>query len=200
MVKELKSKGFSELYFNRNIESLLNSVDGVKYIDIRCSEDIRGISRCIFKGKELGGFENSEIFVSTSGQNVIRGMHFQPSPYGQTKLITVIEGKIEGIVLDLRPLSRTYLAYERIELSEDCGKSLIVPEYCAWGFRTFDEKNTVIYNISGEYKKDFDMGIRWDSFGYDWKVVNPILSERDKNLITLETYLKEYSIDGKNKM
>lgn len=200
VVKELKSKGFSELYFNKNIESLLDAVDGVKYIDIRCTKDIRGISRCIFKGKELEGFENSEILVSTSGQNVIRGMHFQPSPYGQTKLITVIEGKIEGIVLDLRPLSRTYLAYERIELSEDCGKSLIVPEYCAWGFRTFDEKNTVIYNISGEYKKDFDMGIRWDSFGYDWKVVNPILSERDKNLITLETYLKEYSIDGKNKM
>lgn len=200
VVMDLKKRGFSELYFNKEIEPLLSTVDGVKYVDISYSEDIRGISRCIFKDKELEGFESSEIFVSTSGQNVIRGMHFQPSPYGQTKLITVIEGKIEGVVLDLRPLSRTYLAYEKIDLSENCGKSLIVPEYCAWGFQTFAEKNTVIYNISGEYKKDFDRGIRWDSFGYDWKAVNPIMSDRDKNLITLEAYLKENSIDEKNKM
>ena len=31
-----------------------------------------------------------------------------------------------------------------------------------------------------------DVGIRWDSFGYDWGIKSPILSDRDKNLPSFE--------------
>ena len=39
---------------------------------------------------------------SKSSKGVIRGLHYQLMPYGQAKLIRVIEGKIFDVALDLR--------------------------------------------------------------------------------------------------
>lgn len=165
-------------------------MDGLKYIPYRSSSDNRGKSSRVFEHGEIEDFEVSEAFLSRSEKDVIRGMHFQPYPYGQKKLVTVLDGKIGGRVLDLRRQSPTYLRYEYMELDENSGQSVLVPEYCAWGFVALGETNVVLYHIAGEYQKEYDWGIRWDSFGCDWNIKNPIMSERDKQLQTLEEYLR----------
>jgi dTDP-4-dehydrorhamnose 3,5-epimerase-like enzyme len=33
--------------------------------------------------------------------------------------------------------------------------------------------------VTSEYAPASDKGIRYDSFGFDWRVVQPIISERD---------------------
>ena len=166
------------------------NIDGVELIDKKISNDKRGESWKIFESKDIKNFSNNEIFLSLSYKYVIRGMHFQPFPYGQKKIITVLEGCIEGVVLDLRNESDTYLKIEHIDFDADTPFSLLIPEYCAWGYHAKKDKTLVLYNISGQYHSNYDMGIRWDSFGYEWKTKTPILSERDSNLITLDRYIR----------
>lgn len=165
-------------------------MDGLKYVPYRVSCDSRGKSSCLFEKGEGEDFEISEVFVSQSEKNVIRGMHFQPYPYGQKKQVTVLNGQIRGSVVDLRKDSPTYLRNVCVELDENSGKSILIPEYCAWGFAALGDKNIVLYQIAGEYQKEYDCGIRWDSFGYEWNIDTPIIGERDKALQTLDEYLK----------
>lgn len=164
-------------------------INDVAFIDISNSKDIRGGSCRLYEHESIDNFVCDEIFMSMSKKDVIRGMHFQEYPYCQKKLITVLEGSIEGVILDLRKTSSTFLKVECVKLDEESKVSLLIPEMCAWGFRSMTDNSMIFYNISGKYKKEFDMGVRWDSIGYDWKIENPIMSERDKKLITLDEYI-----------
>lgn len=165
-------------------------VRDVQYIKHESSRDLRGISCQIYTNSRISDFECNELFVSHSKRNVVRGIHVQTFPYGQKKIITLLEGCIEGVILDLREFSDTYQKVQSVQLNDTSGYSILVPEYCAWGFHALSENNVILYNISGEYKKEYDMGVRWNSINYDWKIENPLLSERDKNLISLEEYIR----------
>ena len=116
------------------------NIDGVELIDKKISNDKRGESWKIFESKDIKDFSNNEIFLSLSYKDVIRGMHFQPFPYGQKKIITVLEGCIEGVVLDLRNESDTYLKIEHIDFDADTPFSLLIPEYCAWGYQVMQKR------------------------------------------------------------
>lgn len=133
--------------------------------------------------------EFKENVFSFSQKNVIRGMHFQLSPYDQTRLVSVIKGRILDVVLDLRLGSSTFGKIYHRELFEGMGESLYIGRGFAHGFFT-KEKSIVSYMITPTYNKDNDTGILWDSFGFNWGVKNPIISDKDKNFITLEEYLK----------
>lgn len=152
------------------------------------SNDIRGISsKCV--GNKID-FVIDEVFFSKSFANVIRGMHFQPYPYGQKKRIIILKGKIKGVILDLRKESDTFMDIMSFELESNSNNSVFVPQYCAWGFLTLEETE-MLYLIDGKYKKEFDFGVRWDSIGYEWGGDgNYILSDRDKKLPGINEILK----------
>jgi dTDP-4-dehydrorhamnose 3,5-epimerase/CDP-3, 6-dideoxy-D-glycero-D-glycero-4-hexulose-5-epimerase len=78
--------------------------------------------------------------------------------------------------------------YITIELSGENQKSIYIPRGCAHGFRVVDEAAIVYYLVTSEYAPEHDKGIRYDSFGYDWKVTNPIVSERDLQFPRLAEY------------
>lgn len=163
-------------------------IEGIEQIKAKISQDNRGVSKKILEnGSET--FAVDDVFISISNKNVIRGMHFQPKPFGQKKRISVIEGRIQGVVLDLRENSNTFKQFQEIVLSDKDDYVLSIPEYCAWGFRGLDDINIVTYCICGKYQKERDLGIRWDSFGYDWGIDCPIMNDRDRRQITLDEYL-----------
>src|SRR4051794_31426907 len=56
---------------------------------------------------------------------VVRGLHFQNSPYTQTKLIRALEGTILDVVVDLRVGSPAYGKMFSIELSAENKKQLL---------------------------------------------------------------------------
>lgn len=174
-------------------------IKGVELINYKSFIDSRGKSIKLFqKDNYIEDFSSDEIFISESKKNVIRGLHFQPYPYGQRKIITVLKGAIDGIVLDLRKNSDTYGEYINISLDEDAEVSLYIPEYCAWGFHALGEKNILIYNISGTYRKEYDKGIYWNSIGYNWNIEKPITSDRDEHLIKLKQYMERENVTGIN--
>ncbi|NTW72074.1 MAG: dTDP-4-keto-6-deoxy-D-glucose epimerase [Eubacteriaceae bacterium] len=121
-----------------------------------------------------------ESYYSLSRKDVIRGMHFQLPPYDHHKLVYVPHGKITDVLLDLRINSGSYGRCLETELSQENGRSLYIPSGVAHGFKTIGEETLTVYLVSTEYHKDYDAGIRWDSFGYDWKLENPVISERDR--------------------
>ena len=127
-------------------------------------------------------FEPKEVYYNCSNKNVIRGMHFQTPPYEHKKLIKCISGRIIDVILDIRKESPTFLKYDIIELNENDGKSIFLPKGVAHGFLSLEDNTFVLYNVSTVYNPNYDKGILWNSFGFDWPSINPILSKRDKDL------------------
>jgi len=133
-----------------------------------------------------------EQYYSISNKNVIRGMHFQLPPYNHTKLVSVIRGKAQDVILDLRKSSNTYGKFTVIELSENDKISVYIPSGFAHGFKSLENKTIMLYNVSTVYNKECDTGILWNSFGFDWNIEGErgdfILSDRDKSFIELKNF------------
>jgi dTDP-4-dehydrorhamnose 3,5-epimerase len=122
----------------------------------------------------------TESFYSISKKNVLRGMHFQTPPQDHVKLVYVLSGKILDVVVDLRTEQPTFGKYFTVELSEENRKAIYIGKGFAHGFLAMEENSIVEYHTTTSQSKDCEGGILWDSFGFEWPVVNPILSDRDK--------------------
>lgn len=122
-----------------------------------------------------------ENYYTRSKEDVIRGMHFQIPPYDHAKLVTVIQGTILDVILDLRKASPTFGHYETFELSRENRKSIYIPRGFAHGFTVLGESAIAYYMVTSEYSAEHDCGIRYDSFGFNWPVSTPIISDRDKS-------------------
>jgi dTDP-4-dehydrorhamnose 3,5-epimerase len=166
------------------VDFLEQEIGGVYLIKNFFSSDIRGaFVKTIHteKLKEIG-FNACfvESYYSQSYKGVIRGMHFQAPPFHHEKLVYVTEGKILDVILDLRKTSKTFGKYISIGLSQ-FSNSVFIPKGCAHGFLTLSNTATVVYNVSTVYNNTADSGILWNSFGFDWKNGQPIISERDQS-------------------
>lgn len=131
-------------------------------------------------------FEIQESYYSISNKDVIRGMHFQTKEFAHDKLVYVANGKVLDVVLDLRKSSKTFKSYETVELSAEEGALLFIPKGCAHGFKSLEDNTMMIYNVSTVYSSTHDCGVRYDSFGMDWGIENPIISDRDKKFKGIE--------------
>ena len=115
---------------------------------------------------------------------VIRGLHFQQSPYGQAKLIRVVHGQIYDVAVDLRADSSSYGDWFGVELSAKNQTQLFLPKGFAHGYSVLSEKAIVQYKVDTPYNPQAESGIRFDDpdLGIDWRVDNPILSDKDLKL------------------
>ena len=166
-------------------------IKGVCLINNFFREDDRGLfvkpfSHIVDSLKDLH-FEINEIYYSISKKDVIRGMHFQRPPMDHAKLIYLTSGKITDVLLDLRKSSTSYKKYITIDLTAH-ENALFIPPGIAHGFLSMEKDTTVVYNQSSVYSQDHDEGILWNSFGYDWGIENPILSNRDKSFCCLVNF------------
>ena len=129
-----------------------------------------------------------ESFYSTSVKNVVRGMHFQLPPHDHSKLIYVTSGRLLDVVLDLRKDQPTYGKAISVELSGDNFTAIYLPKGVAHGFAVLEDSTNMVYHTSTMHHPASDRGIRWDSFGFDWPVANPILSQRDTEFPGLDAF------------
>ncbi len=133
----------------------------------------------------LNGLETGfcESFYSISNKNVIRGMHFQLPPNEHIKLVHLISGRICDVVLDIRRKSSTYGKFFSIELEGSSKRSLYIGKGLAHGFLSLAENSVVEYHTSSLHNPTSDFGIHFDSFGFNWNTLHPIVSLRDKNFL-----------------
>ena len=90
--------------------------------------------------------------------------------------------------MDLRAKSNTYKHFIEIELNSLNKKSVFIPKGLAHGFKSLEDNTITVYNVSSQYNPSSDSGVNFNSFGYNWKINNPIISERDKNLTLLKNF------------
>ena len=119
----------------------------------------------------------------------LRGMHYQVAPHEEVKLVRCSRGSVYDVLLDLRPSSTTYRAWQAFELSASNGHSLYVPAGVAHGFQTLLDDTEVYYQISSPYQPAAARGVRWDdpAFRIEWPTCESrIISERDRGFPLFE--------------
>lgn len=129
---------------------------------------------------ELGiCFTPREEFFSVSAKNVLRGMHFQLPPAAHAKLVYCATGRILDVVLDMRADSPTRGQAVSRELSATNREMFFIPPGFAHGFLSLDDDTLTVYKTDFVYAPAQDTGVAWNSFGFNWPVAQPIVSERD---------------------
>jgi dTDP-4-dehydrorhamnose 3,5-epimerase len=127
--------------------------------------------------------------VSFSKKNVLRGLHYQhTNPQG--KLITVLQGAIFDVAVDMRRGSATFGAWCGIELTQDQAKSIWVPPGFAHGIFTLSDTSLVSYKVTGPWVQSDEIVISWSDPSIDiaWPLagVIPLVSDKDKNGIAFD--------------
>ena len=111
----------------------------------------------------------------------LRGMHHQPAPHAETKLVRCVRGRIFDVAVDLRPASPTHRRWAAAELSAENARALLVPEGVAHGFLTLEPDTDVLYQIAPPYSPGHEAGVRWDdpAFAIAWPARPELISPRD---------------------
>lgn len=121
--------------------------------------------------------------VSRSTRGVLRGLHYQwPKPQG--KLVSVLEGEVWDVAVDIRRGSPTFGQWTAVVLSAENKRHFWIPEGFAHGFVALSETALFNYVCTETYDRDADAGVRWDDarLAIDWPVSSPVLSDKDAKL------------------
>lgn len=168
------------------------NLEGLMILNIDVKNDERGFFLKPYSSVELEGVSLiksiAEVFYSVSRVDVLRGMHFQIPPFAQKKIVGVINGAILDVVIDIRKNSETYGEYASFNMSANDGQFLFIPDGFAHGFLSLSEDTTVIYIVDNLYSKPHEDGIRYDSFGFDWPIRDPIISDKDSGFIAFKDF------------
>ena len=118
---------------------------------------------------------------SRSSQNVLRGLHFQKTK-PQGKLVTVTDGEVFDVAVDLRPESDTFGQYEAVILTGENKLQFYVPPGFAHGFCVLSESADFQYKCTDYYDPSDESGLLWNDpvINIKWPIINPLLSEKDK--------------------
>jgi dTDP-4-dehydrorhamnose 3,5-epimerase len=126
--------------------------------------------------------------LSKSNNSVLRGLHVQ---IGQWQLISVLEGEILDIAIDLRRSSNTYLKINCSRLnSQKIGQILLGPGI-AHGYQVLSDKVLIHYKSSKYYgeSEQYCIDILDDLFVDFLEGSDFIRSERDVNGMKLSNFL-----------
>ena len=120
--------------------------------------------------------------LSESHKGVIRGLHWQATPYGQGKLISCIQGSILDVAVDIRRSSPTFGLHVAIKLTENDSQSLWVPEGFAHGFQALEDKTKVHYKVTNYWNKSAERNLNFadPDINITWKIQQWIVSPKDE--------------------
>jgi len=162
------------------------SLAGCKVIEPNVFGDARGFffetwnaDRFAEAGLERGFVQSN---VSSSSRGVLRGLHYQwPRPQG--KLISVLQGEVYDVAVDIRRGSPTFGRWEAVVLSAENKRQFWIPEGFAHGFAVLSETALFNYLCTDVYVKEADAGIRWNDadIAVDWPIGAPMLSAKDES-------------------
>lgn len=125
--------------------------------------------------------------VSRSLRGVLRGLHYQwPQPQG--KLVSVLEGEVYDVAVDIRRGSPTFGSATAAVLSAGNRRQMWIPEGFAHGFLVLSESALFHYLCTAPYSHEADAGLRWNDarLAIDWPNSDPLLSPKDARLPFLD--------------
>jgi dTDP-4-dehydrorhamnose 3,5-epimerase len=160
---------------------------GAFVIELERREDERGFFARAFCQDEFAAHGlNTRIAQANVAFNrrkgTLRGMHFQFPPAAESKLVRCTRGAIVDMIVDLRPESATYLEHVTVDLNEENGTALYVPERFAHGYQVLADGTETSYQVGEFYTPEAEGGLRFDDprLGLDWPLPVTELSEKDR--------------------
>jgi dTDP-4-dehydrorhamnose 3,5-epimerase len=132
---------------------------------------------------------------SKSSYGVIRGLHYQLNPQSQSKLVSVVQGSVWDVAVDLRALSPTFGQWFGVELTEENHLQFLIPQGFAHGFSVLTQTAVFSYKCDNFYNPTLERGIMYNdpALAIDWKIPSdkaiisdkdlkhPLFSDADKN-------------------
>lgn len=179
------------------VERNVGNIEGLYVITPKIHMDSRGYFMETYNYNDLKENGIEAIFVqdnqSKSSRGVLRGLHFQIN-HPQAKLVRVIKGCVFDVAVDLRKNSTTFGKWYGIELSEENKKQFFIPKGFAHGFLVLSDEAEFAYKVTDFWHPNDEGGILWNDIdiGIEWPEIPPselILSDKDKNNLTLKEYL-----------
>lgn len=163
------------------MRAIKTKIKDLLYFEDKVYFDKRGSLKELFNQNKINTKFVFE-FLSISKKNVVRGLHFQIKK-PQAKFISVINGKIFDVVVDLRKKSKTFGKKYEIILDSKKNTSLYIPEGFAHGFCSMTENSILHYKCTKYRDKNSEYTIRWNDkdLKIKWPTNNPIISVKDKN-------------------
>jgi dTDP-4-dehydrorhamnose 3,5-epimerase len=119
--------------------------------------------------------------VSRSQRGVLRGLHYQWPNHPQGKLVSVLEGEVYDVAVDIRRGSPTFGQHAAAVLSADNKRHFWIPEGFAHGFLVLSETALFTYLCTAPYDRASDNALRWDdpALAIDWPLAEVSLSAKD---------------------
>lgn len=169
------------------MEIIKTPIEGLLIVKPRVFADSRGFfleSYNAQKYKEAGIYT---VFVqdnlSQSQYGVIRGLHYQLAPHAQSKLVSVVQGVVWDVAVDLREDSATYGQWYGVELNAEEKTQFFIPKGFAHGFSVLSETAIFSYKCDDLYNPALERGIMYNdpALNIDWKIPaeKAIISEKD---------------------
>ena len=163
---------------------------GVKVIHLDVYVDERGYFSESWNKDRYSDHGINEEFVqdnlSFSNKGVLRGLHFQ-NPNAQGKLVSVLDGDVYDVAVDVRINSPTFGQWVGVNLSSTNKKQLYVPPGYAHGFCVTSVNALFSYKCTDKYNNKAEHCIHWDDpdLSINWPISNPVVSPKDEQGLRL---------------
>jgi dTDP-4-dehydrorhamnose 3,5-epimerase len=173
-------------------------IEGLLIIQPQVFEDPRGYFYESYnkqKFTEAGiDFEFIQDNQSLSQKGIIRGLHFQVPPFEQGKLVRVIQGAVNDVVVDIRKNSKTFGQHFLINLTAENRTMFFIPPGFAHGFETLEDDTIFLYKCTNVYNKESEGGLLWNDpfLNISWQNNDPLISDKDKILPTFENLISPF--------
>jgi dTDP-4-dehydrorhamnose 3,5-epimerase len=170
---------------SNNVQIKKVNIDGLLLIEPNIFNDNRGYFYESYNSEKYHEITKEYTFVqdniSKSKYGTIRGLHYQVGEFAQGKLISVLVGKVLDVAVDIRFGSPTFGNSFSVELSDENKNQFWIPPGFAHGFSVLSDEVIFSYKCTALYNKESERSIIYNDpdLNIDWKVENPIVSEKD---------------------
>ena len=119
--------------------------------------------------------------LSRSRYGTLRGLHLQ-QPHAQGKLVSVVDGEVFDVAVDVRVGSPTVGKWTGVILSDKNHHQLYVPPGFAHGFCVTSESALFAYKCTDLYHPETEVGVAFDdpAIGIAWPVAEPLVGAKDR--------------------
>jgi dTDP-4-dehydrorhamnose 3,5-epimerase len=167
------------------MDNQVSGVQGSAVFNLPVFPDERGFFKEIVRLSQVEAklgkpFMVKQVNHARSAKNTLRGIHAAP----WNKLLYVVRGKIQSVVVDCRKDSPTFGKYQSIVLGEEDKSCLLVPAGCGNSYLVLSEDADYVYLTDQEWAPNLEKGFAWNdpAIAVRWQIEGePLLSEKDKN-------------------
>jgi dTDP-4-dehydrorhamnose 3,5-epimerase len=173
--------------FNQTLIIKDTIFDGVTLFESKPNFDERGFFQRLYDINEVN-FSHGQNIVQVSRalnekKGVFRGMHFTSLSQNERKIVILLKGKIQDVLIDLRPDSQTYEKVYSFEWETDNNYILKIPPGIAHGYLTLKRKTQIMYMMSSEFDPKYYHGLKWwdNYFDFNLRDKPSIVSKQDNS-------------------